>query len=79
MRHNRTKQNWLFCQPNLSLHHRGQTSEESHQKRNYISMIKMREEYETEMGGKLCKVSLIQAGEKKKSISILSFLKGHKE
>lgn len=40
-------------------------------------MIKMRGEHERKMGGKLCKVSLVQA--KKKSISILSFLKGHKE
>lgn len=61
----------------LSLRHRGQTSEERHQKRNYISRIKMRGEHERKMRGKLCKVALTQA--KKKSTSILSLLKGHKE
>lgn len=39
-------------------------------------MVKMGGEHQRKMGGKLCKLSLIQA---KKKISILSLLKCHKE
>lgn len=48
----------------LRVRHRGQTSEGRHQKRNYISRIKMRGEHERKMRGKLCKVALIQAKKK---------------
>lgn len=77
----RTEQNQRLSEivsTELSLRHTGQTSEEKHQKRNYISRIKMRGEHERKMREKLCKVALIQA-KKKKSTSILSLLKGHKE
>lgn len=61
------EQNWTepeIVSTELSLRHRGQTSEERHQKRKYISRIKMRGEHERKMRGKLCKVALIWAKKK---------------